>query len=131
MARIRILVVDDNAGFRQRMARLLGLQEDLEVVGDAADGNEAIARARALLPDVILMDFRMPGMDGYTAARAIAQELPHVAIFMLTAYPGALDPQKVAQSGVRGMLIKDQPAAEIVAAIRNGVGKEKGLGIRD
>lgn len=125
MARIRILLVDDNAGFRQRMARVLGLQSDLEVVGEAGDGNEAIARARELRPDVILMDFRMAGMDGYSAARTINRELRDVKVFMLTAYPGALDPENMTRSGLQGLLIKDQPASEIIAAIRNSVRPEE------
>ena len=71
--KIRVLLVDDNASYRERMARLLQTQADLEVIGQAAEGKEALARARALQPDVILMDFRMTGLDGYTAARAIVQ----------------------------------------------------------
>ena len=118
---IRVLLVDDNAGYRARLARMLGLQADLQVVGEAADGAEAIARARALRPDVVLMDFRMSGLDGFTAARVITRELPDVRVFMLTAFPGALDREKVRQSGVRDLLIKDQPASEIVAAIRASV----------
>jgi DNA-binding NarL/FixJ family response regulator len=118
---IRVLLVDDNAGYRARLARLLGLQEDLHVVGEASDGAEAIIRARELRPDVVLMDFRMSGLDGFTAARAIAQELPGVRILMLTAFPGALDQEKVRRGGVQGLLTKDQPAAEIVAAIRASV----------
>lgn len=121
MNRIRILLVDDNAGFRQRMARVLQLQGDLEVVGEAADGNAAIARARELQPDVVLIDFRMAGLDGFTAARAITKELPNVKVFMLTAYPGALDPEKIERSGLQGLLIKDQPASEIIEAIRTSV----------
>lgn len=124
MKRIRILLVDDNAGYRQRMARLLGLQGDLEVVGEAGDGNEALAQAKALRPDVVLIDFRMSGLDGYTAARTLVKELPGVRVFMLTAFPGALDRDKVTTSGLAGLLVKDQPATEIIAAIRNSVHSE-------
>lgn len=121
MAPIRVLLVDDNAGYRGRLARVLGLQHDLQVVGEASDGAEAIVRARELRPDVVLMDFRMAGLDGFTAARAIARELPAVKVFMLTAFPGALDREKVLRGGVQDLLIKDQPASEIVAAIRASV----------
>lgn len=119
--RIRILLVDDNPGFRQRMARLLQLQTDFTVIGEASDGTEAIVRVRDLQPDVVLIDFRMSGLDGFTAARTITAEFPRVKVFMLTAFPGALDPDKVAKNGIAGLLIKDQPAAEILAAIRKSV----------
>ena len=118
MTRIRVLLVDDNAGFRQRLARLLQMEEDMEIVGEAADGSEAIARARELRPDVVLMDFRMAGMDGVTAGRLLVQEHPSVRVLILTAYPGALDRDRLRRDGLAGLLIKDQPAAEIAAAIR-------------
>ncbi|HET6780476.1 MAG TPA: response regulator transcription factor [bacterium] len=121
ISQTRVLLVDDNPGFRQRMARLLELQTDLAVVGEASDGNEAITRVRELHPDVVLMDFRMTGLDGFTAARTITAEFPKVKVFMLTAFPGALDPDKVAKNGIAGLLIKDQPASEILAAIRKSV----------
>jgi len=121
MSQIRVLLVDDNASFRQRLARLLQLHGDLEIAGEAADGSEAIARARELHPDVILMDFRMQGLDGFTAARTITQELPRTRVFILTAYPGALDPAKIAGNGLAGLLNKDQPVTEIVAAIRKSL----------
>jgi len=122
VAPIRVVLVDDNAGFRQRLARLLQAAGDLEVAGEAADGREAITKARELRPDVILMDFRMTGMDGFTAARTILHDLPGVKIFMLTAYPGALDRARISSSGLQGLLIKDQPVGEVVAAIRKSVG---------
>lgn len=121
MNKIRILLVDDNASYRQRMARLLGLHGDFEVVGEAGDGNEALVRAKTLQPDVVLIDFRMSGLDGFTAARALVKELPGLRVFMLTAFPGALDRDKIAASGLAGLLVKDQPATEIVAAIRKSV----------
>jgi DNA-binding NarL/FixJ family response regulator len=116
--KIRVMLVDDNPSYRQRMARVLQTQPDLEVVGEAGEGGEAVARARDLRPDVVLIDFRMAGMDGYTAARTIVRELPGTKVFMLTAFAGALDPERVVRSGLEGLLVKDQPAAEIIAAIR-------------
>jgi DNA-binding NarL/FixJ family response regulator len=119
--KIRIMLVDDNAGYRQRMTRLLQTQADLEVVGEAADGEAAVVRARELAPDVVLIDFRMTGLDGYTAARTIVKDLPQAKVFMLTAFPGALDRDKVARGGLQGLLLKDQPAEEILEAIRGSV----------
>src|SRR5437773_12561604 len=101
------------------MARLLQTQADLEVIGQAAEGKEALARARALQPDVILMDFRMTGLDGYTAARAIVQVFPQVKVFMLTAFPGALDWVKVGWRGLEGLGVKELTAGAIIAAIRS------------
>jgi len=72
------MVVDDNTSYRQRMVRLLQLQDDFEVVGEASDGETAVTRAQELRPDVVLIDFRMTGLDGYTAARTIVQQLPQV-----------------------------------------------------
>src|SRR6266849_6920736 len=88
------MLVDDNTSYRQRMARLLQLQDDFEVVGEASDGETAVTRAQELQPDVVLIDFRMTGLDGYTAARTIVQQVPQVKVFMLTAFPGALDKDK-------------------------------------
>lgn len=124
MTPIRVVLVDDNPGFRQRLARLLQFEDDVEVAGEAADGREAIAKAREMHPDVILMDFRMTGMDGFTAARTILRDAPGTKIFMLTAYPGALDGAKVRSNGLEGLLIKDQPVGEILAAIRKSVATE-------
>lgn len=118
MTRIRVLLVDDNAGFRQRLARLLQMEQDMEIVGEAADGHEAIARTRELQPDVVLMDFRMAGMDGVTAGRLLVREHPSVRVLILTAYRGALDREVLRRDGLAGLLIKDQPASEIAAAIR-------------
>jgi two-component system response regulator DesR len=120
MSPIRVVLADDNAGFRHRLAALLRLQGDLEVAGEASDGNEAILRARELRPDVILMDFRMPGLDGFSAARTISREMPQIKIFILTAYPGAHSAE-VSEHGLEGLLLKDQPVAEIVAAIRKSI----------
>lgn len=115
------MLVDDNVSYRRRMVRLLQTQTDLEVIGEAAEGQEAVVRARQLRPDVVLMDFRMTGLDGYTAARTLVKELPRTKVFMLTAFPGALDKETVVRSGLQGLLVKDQPAGEIIAAIRRSV----------
>lgn len=121
MTPIRVLLVDDNVAYRRHLARVLAMQQDLVVVGEAGSGVEAIARARELRPDVVLMDFRMEGLDGFSAARVIVEELPAARVFMLTAFPGALDREKVERGGIHGLLTKDQPATELFEAIRASV----------
>ena len=98
----RIVLVDDNADSRGRLKRLLELQDGFEVIGEASDGREAIALARDLRPDVILMDLRMPGLDGFSAACSIVLELPATRIFILTADAGDLDAAEVARRGLQG-----------------------------
>ena len=79
-----VLLVDDHTLFREGMASLLSAQQDIEVVGEASDGLEALEKARELAPDLILMDIRMPRCSGLEATRLIKQELPHTRIVMLT-----------------------------------------------
>jgi len=114
----RVVLADDNTESRSRLRRLLELQEGFEVVGEAGDGREAIVRARDLRPDVILMDLRMPGLDGFSAACPIVRELPATRIFILTADAGDLDAAEVGRRGLQGLLTKDHSVSEIIVAIR-------------
>ena len=115
---IRVLLVDDNADYRTRLAKALRLQPGFEVVGAQGAGQlHSFAPARAR-PDVILMDGRMAELDGFSAAGAILREAPGTKIFILTAYASALDRAKASERGLRGILVKDQPVAEIVETIR-------------
>jgi len=115
---IRVLIVDDQTLVRQGLATLLGLEEDLEIVGQAADGAEAITQAGYLKPDVILMDMRMPNKNGVEATREIHKRYPNVKVLVLTTYDedelivGAL------KAGARGYLLKDSPSEKLAAAIR-------------
>jgi DNA-binding NarL/FixJ family response regulator len=84
MTPIRVLLADDHARFRQGIATLLAAQQDFEVVGEASNGHEAVQMARALAPDVVLMDVSMPVLDGLTATRRIRAEMPHVGVVVLT-----------------------------------------------
>lgn len=114
----RIALADDNSGARIRLRRLLELHQGFEVVGEAADGQEAIALARELRPDIMLIDLHMPGLDGYTAACSIVRELPATRIFILTADAGALDPEEARRRGLQGVLTKGHSVSEIIVAIR-------------
>lgn len=117
---IRVLLVDDDPVFRGLLARALRSSDDLQVVGEAADGQEAVTRARMLRPDVVVTDIAMPWLDGVAAARIIANELPTTRVLMLTADPGL--GIEAPDSGGPRMLYKGQPAAEILAAIRRSIG---------
>jgi DNA-binding NarL/FixJ family response regulator len=117
---IRVLVVDDQALVRTGFAMILSAEADLEVVGDAADGLEAVARTRELRPDVVLMDIRMPNLDGVEATRRLAGpgvEDP-ARVLVLTTFD--LDDYVYAalQAGASGFLLKDAPPEELVHAIR-------------
>lgn len=114
---IRVLVADDQEMVREGFAALLGAQPDIEVTGQAADGLEAVAQARQTRPDVVLMDVRMPRMDGLEATRMIVAD--RIAkVLMLTTFD--LDEYVYAalRAGASGFLLKDAPAAELVQAVR-------------
>lgn len=104
---MRILLVDDHVLFRKGVAALLSLHKDLQVVGEAGDGLEAIAAARELLPDVILMDIGMPRCDGLEATRRIKREMPHAKIVILTVSDDNQDLFEAIKSGAQGYLLKN------------------------
>jgi DNA-binding NarL/FixJ family response regulator len=115
---IRILVADDQRVVREGLVLLLGLIEDLEVVGAAADGDEAVALAVAERADVVLMDLRMPGTDGVAAARELAARRPETRVLILTTYADDASVFPALQAGARGYLTKDTGAEALAAAIR-------------
>jgi DNA-binding NarL/FixJ family response regulator len=115
---VRVLVVDDQRLIREGIASLLSIQEGIEVVGTAEDGQEAIEQALALSPDVILMDVRMPVMDGVTAAAALARQLPDSQVLMLTTFDDEEYIVKALQAGAKGYLLKDIPVSDLAQAIR-------------
>lgn len=115
---VRVLVVDDQQLMRDGIASLLSIQEGIEVAGTAADGQEAIERALALTPDVILMDIRMPVMDGITAAGQIRRQLPGCQVLMLTTFDDEEYIVKALIAGASGYLLKDIPAADLARAIQ-------------
>jgi two-component system NarL family response regulator len=118
MGKIRILLADDHTLFREGLAGIISGQPDMEVIGEAADGVEAVVKALELKPDIILMDIRMPGLDGLEATAQISRELPSAAIIMLTLRD---EPDKLfaaIKNGARGYLLKNIHSKEMIAAIR-------------
>jgi two-component system, NarL family, response regulator LiaR len=116
--RIRILVADDHGVVRQGLRDYIGLQEDMEVVGEAADGVRAVAAATRLTPDIVLMDLVMPGLDGVQATREIRAASPSTRVIILTSFA---EPDQVFDSikaGAAGYLMKDIKPADLATAIR-------------
>src|SRR5947209_17684245 len=115
---IRVLIGDDQPVVREGLAMLLGLIEDLEVVATAEDGVEAVERVRSEMPDVVLMDLRMPRLDGAGAIREILASLPNTRVLVLTTYADDQFLFPALEAGARGYLTKEATAEEIERAIR-------------
>ena len=118
MERIRVLIADDHPHFRQGLRAMLLSSADLEVVGEATDGERAIALATELQPDVILMDLQMPAMGGIDATRHILHSSPHISVLVLSMYDDDDSIFAALQAGARGYLLKGALRAEILRAIR-------------
>jgi len=117
--RLRVMVADDHALFRRGLQMVLEQEEDLELVGEASDGAEAVAKAQELMPDVILMDVRMPKRSGIEATGQIKDLLPHVKILMLTISDEEADLYEAIKAGASGYLLKEIPIEEVADAIRS------------
>jgi len=115
---LRILLVEDNDVFRQALELLLGLEAGIEVVGAVTDGTAAVAACATFEPDVVVMDFRLPGMDGVETTAALQAKHPDIAVVCLTASAGPRELEALARAGAVTCLRKDQPLDEIVGAIR-------------
>jgi DNA-binding NarL/FixJ family response regulator len=118
---IRVLLADDQRVVRDGLVLLLGLLPQVEVVGTAADGEEAVERATALRPDVVLMDLRMPRCDGVEATRRLREQAPQTRVIVLTTYADDRSVIDALRAGARGYLTKDAGAAEISQALRHVV----------
>ena len=114
---LRVLVVDDVAEVRRELCRLLPLLAPVEVVGEAANGLDALQLAVALAPDTIVMDLEMPILDGYEAARRIKQAQPGCRVVALTIHGGEAERQKAALAGVDALIVKGAPLDTLVRAI--------------
>lgn len=116
--KIRVMLVDDHAVVRSGLAAFLLASDDLELVGEAGSGEEAIRRCRAAAPDVVLMDLVMPGMDGAETTRAIRQSFPQIQVIALTSFKEEDLVQRALQAGAIGYLLKNVSAGELADAIR-------------
>jgi len=116
--RIRVLVADDHALYRRGLEMVLSQEDDIEIVGEAGDGAEAIRRAEELLPDVVLMDIRMPRRSGIEACTAIKEIAPSTKIVILTISDEESDLYEAVRAGANGYLLKDVPGEEIADGIR-------------
>jgi two-component system response regulator DesR len=115
--RIRIVIVEDNAVFREALELLLGLRSNLLVVASVSDGEAAVPACREHNPDVALMDYRLPGLDGIEATRALKAACPSVAVVALTASANRDEMEALKEAGAVACLTKDQELEEIVDAI--------------
>jgi DNA-binding NarL/FixJ family response regulator len=114
---IRILLVEDNQVFREALELLLGMRADLEVVASVGDGSEVVAAVERFKPQVVLMDYRLPGMDGVQATVAVREAHPDVAVVCLTASANAREIEALYAAGATACLTKDQELDEIVNAL--------------
>ena len=118
MSDVTVLIVDDQRLIREGISSLLDIQEGVSVVGTAVNGQEAIAKAATLQPDVVLMDVRMPVMDGITATAQLKQTQPSCEVLMLTTFDDDEYIIKSLQAGASGYLLKDIPASDLAQAIK-------------
>lgn len=118
MGEIRIFIVDDHALLREGLRALIALQPDMRIVGDAADGGEAVAAVLEVRPDVVVMDISMPGVGGAQATREITAAAPEVRVLALTAHEDAEYVQLLLSAGATGFLLKRAAATDLIQAIR-------------
>jgi len=115
---IRVMLVDDHPAFRKGLAALIGTENDLQVVAETGDGNDAIQLFRRHKPDITLMDLRLPGMGGVEATIAIRKEFPDARVIVLTTFDMDEDIYRAMDSGAKSYLLKDTPEDELAATIR-------------
>jgi DNA-binding NarL/FixJ family response regulator len=127
MVPTRLLLVDDHALMRKGMKSMLYGEPDLEVIGEASDGQEALELCRSLRPDVVLMDVRMPKMDGLEATQAIKRELPGISVLMVTMHENLDYLYEALKAGAAGYLLKESGQEEVIGAVRGVLNGESPL----
>jgi DNA-binding NarL/FixJ family response regulator len=120
-ARIRVVIVDDHALARAGMQRLLSGARHLEIVGEAANGRDAVTLCRRLRPDLVLMDVRLPDVDGLVATRAIREALPDTRVLLVTMYDAPEYASEALRAGAAGYLLKGASRREVLSALRRAV----------
>ena len=118
MAKIKVLLTDDHALFRQGIRTLLAAESDMEVVGESANGLEAVALAQQVRPDVVLMDIGMPGMSSFEATRQIRKDRPDTKVIFLSMYDDDDYLAECVDMGANGYILKDSPAEQLLTAVR-------------
>jgi DNA-binding NarL/FixJ family response regulator len=127
MRRVRVLLVDDHALFREGLAGIISAQPDMQVVGEANDGLEAIVKARELKPELVVMDVQMPGVDGLEATRQIKQAVPEATIVILTVRDDDAKLFEALKGGAQGYLLKDIRSQEMLEMLRSALRGEAAL----
>jgi DNA-binding NarL/FixJ family response regulator len=116
--RIRILLADDHAVVRQGFKMILGAHPDMEIIGEAGNGRDAVELAEQLKPDVVVMDVAMPELNGIEATRRLAESVPHARVVALSMHKDSVYVREILRAGARGYLLKDSVAADLVSAVR-------------
>jgi len=124
VAPIRLVLVEDNHVFREALELLLSLREDVEVIASVGDGAAAAGVVAALQPDVVLMDYRLPGLNGAEATREIRRASPGVSVVCLTASVSSREVEELYEAGARACLTKDEDLDRIIAAIHDAAVRE-------
>src|SRR6185437_16507724 len=119
MKRIRILLADDHAVVRQGFKMILGAQPDMEIVGEAGNGREALELASSLKPDLVVMDVAMPELNGIEATRRMAEAAPHTRVLALSMHKDSVYVREILRAGARGYLLKDSIDSDLLAAVRS------------
>src|SRR5260370_35304590 len=127
MKRTRIMLADDHAVFRQGFKMILSAQADMEIVGEAGNGSEAVELAEQLRPDIVVMDVAMPELNGIEATRRLLASTPHARVIALGMHKDSVYVREILRAGARGYLLKDSGAGELVTAIRAVAGGESYL----